>query len=254
MKYMYLIFWVGILLSVLSNSVLAQTATIVDVQYNETTRVVTLKYKLEGVSADQYVAVRLYALQNGRKVIARSVKGNIGAGFYPIGTKTVTWNAFEDNIQTVDGLTYGFEIVTLPGQYRFDGQRLAAPRRVTNYLLPAGLGLGTCVFSGILYKQSMDIYRVYKTNLNPFSTEYSETSRDNHYLEANQKYILAQATVFAGGALVLGSLYRYKVFKERQKRWRKIKSWSVEPTFRSVPTTQGYWTLVPSVGVSYYFD
>lgn len=224
---------------------LSQTATLVDVEYKQSIGVITLRYKLDGVDANQFVAVRVTALQNGKQYKVRSAKGNIGMGVPPYGIKTITWNAFEDNIQKFDGINFNFEVVTLPGRYRFEGDRLSSVKRMNSLLIPCGVGLGLTVTSGILYSESRKIYDIYKSNLNPNSETYSETSRDGYYIQANRKYLISQVVALTGVSVIAGSMIYYKINKERQKKWKTIKKWSLKPEVMFSPT-QGTMSYLPS--------
>jgi hypothetical protein len=197
---------------------------------NQDVGTVTIRYVLQDAKPDNFIALKLTALSHGRAIPVKTATGDIGSGIKPAGQKTIVWDAFQDDLQDTTDLSFRFDIVSLPGKYAQNGDKLAAPGRVTGPLVTMGIGLGIGLYGLVPYSQSKKLYDTYQSNLNPRSPEYSETSRDDHFEQANNKLRTAQIAAVAGGVVVLSGFISYLNYKKRQSKWQTVKSWSLEPS------------------------
>jgi len=218
------------LLSICAHRAFSQTAYVSEILLNQDVGTVTIRYILQDADPGDFIVLKLTAVSHGRAIPVKTATGDIGKGIKPAGQKTIVWDAFQDNLQDTTDLDFKFEFISLPGKYAQNGDKLAAPGRVTGPLVTMGIGLGIGLYGLVPYSQSKQLYDTYQSNLNPRSSVFSETSRNDHFEQANNKLRTAQIAAAAGGVVVLSGFISYLSYKKRQRQWQTIKSWSLEPS------------------------
>jgi len=226
--YFFIFFFAGISLS-------AQTVPRDSVRWELDTdgNEMTLRYKMTGVKKNRpYLGVFVDAKGEAGVLPILIAEGDIGNGVDNDESKekVITFDPVENHLEDLGKLQFKFDVVSFPAKYAERGDALLAPVRQIPYLAAAAVGAGLGIFSIPLFKDSRELYDVYLSDLNPYSTVFAETSREDYYTKANKKYLNAQIMATTGSALFLGGAALWIDFKMKRSDWEKMKRWSLGPS------------------------
>jgi hypothetical protein len=162
---------------------------------------VTITYNLQPNARMRCYIVTLKINMDGQVITASGLSGDIGQCVFPGMGKKVIWDALTD-------------VTELTGELKVDVTAVGVPIPCTKLnAVPVYAGLGGVAASGFglliagLTQEgnSKDLYTVYKANLDPSASVFSDLSRDDHYSEANSKHKTGQVLTYGGiGVIAVG--------------------------------------------------
>jgi hypothetical protein len=162
---------------------------------------VTITYDLARNPRITFFNIKVNITLGGETVNATGLSGDLGpqvaAGF----GKKIIWDVAKDLSELSGELK--LEVTT-------DTKGGGTNCRPIN-AVPAYAGLGSVGISGLgliitglsVEGKSKDLYDIYKNNISPTASVYSELSRDEHYAEANKKHKLGSGLLYGGTAVLV---------------------------------------------------
>lgn len=195
----------------------APAVTNVVTQVSEDRDKVTITYDLARRAGVNQYSVAIRVTLDGELVPAQALSGDVGPNITPGYGKRIVWDVLKDVSEL-----YGALKVEVTA-------KSVGPDCIPMKTIPVYAGLTGAGATGIalilaglkLESDSKDLYDVYKNNLDPNSTVYNETSREQYYLDANSKHKKGTwlaagggTVIVAGGVLMVARLIQIKKYNK----------------------------------------
>ncbi|MEP6795997.1 MAG: hypothetical protein ABJB16_16835 [Saprospiraceae bacterium] len=160
---------------------------------------VTVTYDLARRSGIPNYNIAVKIILDGEVVTAQALSGDVGPNITPGYGKRIVWDVMKD-------------LSELSGSLKIEvSSKTNAPDCIPMKMIPVYAGLSgvaatgaALVLSGLKSESdSKDLYTVYKNNLDPNASVFSETTREQFYLDANSKHKKGTWLTAGGGTVII---------------------------------------------------